>query len=289
MGKNEVSSVRKTIVSLVMLLICIMLCGSTISAEEARYVLNKNSKKFHQRTCSSVSKMSESNKSYSNQSAAEIIAQGYSPCSICRPDLDSSVGEDADDDNSNVDNAIENNTPVIPPAENDWLDCCWKHENGKSYWYEKNKRQGTYDDANGVLGQGTVRGREIYDPVSNGWYWLDACYDGAKACNKEVWMPYIYQDEDNWGQEELQQNADASGLMSEQVKKAILDKDGKWVRYDENGKMYKGWYDADASLYPQQAGNRYYYDQKTGLMAKGWLNIDGVDYHFDEITGALIR
>ena len=38
--------------------------------------------------------------------------------------------------------------------------------------------------------------------------------------------------------------------------------------------MYKGWYDADASLYPKQAGNRYYYDQKTGLMAKGWLNID---------------
>ncbi len=54
----------------------------------------------------------------------------------------------------------------------------WKTENGNSFWYENDVKQGTYDDAYGVIGDGVIRDREIYDPVSDGWYWLDACYDG---------------------------------------------------------------------------------------------------------------
>ena len=56
--------------------------------------------------------------------------------------------------------------------------------------------------------------------------------------------------------------------------------------------MYKGWYTVegeDALLYPSQAGNTYYYDKKTGLMAKGTVTIDGVTYSFDKITGVLIK
>lgn len=141
-----------------------------------------------------------------------------------------------------------------------------------------------------MLGDGVVRGREIYDPDSDGWYWLDACYDGAKACSKEVWMPYIYQDEENWSEQEIRDVAYASGDMANQVVAAIHEGTGKWVRYDADGKMYKGWYTvsySEAALYPSQVGNTYYYDPITGLMAKGYVIIGGRTYHFNEVTGVM--
>ena len=163
---------------------------------------------------------------------------------------------------------------------------------GKSYWFEDGLKQGTYTDEKGVLGDGEIRGREIYDPSSDGWYWLDACYDGAKAVNKEVWMPYIFSNENSWksNSEIVAANAAASGSMASQVIDAIADGSGKWVRYDENGKMIKGWYTVptDSTLYESQRGNTYYYDESTGLMAKGELTLDGITYKFDTTTGALI-
>ncbi len=45
--------------------------------------------------------------------------------------------------------------------------------NGKDYWYENGMKQGT-----------TGRGKEIYDPDSNAWYWLDAKQGGAKAVDR---------------------------------------------------------------------------------------------------------
>ena len=73
------------------------------------------------------------------------------------------------------------------------------------------------------------------NPGTKGWYWLDAAYDGAKAVSKEVWMPYMFQNE-------------KPGSTR-----------GKWVRYDEKGAMVKGWYsNAD--------GRRLYYDPRTGAM-----------------------
>ncbi len=58
---------------------------------------------------------------------------------------------------------------------------------------------------------------------------------------------------------------------------------GKWVRYDENGKMIKGWYAEGTKV--------YYYDLVTGAMSKGSI-FDPVDdstwylpYFFDEIDG----
>ena len=80
--------------------------------------------------------------------------------------------------------------------------------------------------------------------------------------------------------------------MSDQVYNAIINKSGKWVRYDSNGAMAKGWYKVEgneALVYPNQVGNTYYYDYKTGLMAKGQTIIDGETYYFDEVTGVLIR
>ena len=62
----------------------------------------------------------------------------------------------------------------------------WYTENGKQYWYENGVKQGTVSDPKGVWYDGTNRGREIYDPASKAWYWLDAAFGGAKAVSKEV-------------------------------------------------------------------------------------------------------
>ena len=118
------------------------------------------------------------------------------------------------------------------------LNCAWKRINGKDYWHEGGKRQG-YDPNNAAY-----RGKEIYDPASNGWYWLDNVQQGAKAVSKDVYQ-------------------ESSG--------------GKWVRYDANGQMIKGW--------NTNADGTYYFDPITGAMAKGTTTIDGMTYYFDPATG----
>ena len=118
------------------------------------------------------------------------------------------------------------------------LNCAWKRINGKDYWYEGGKRQG-YDPNNAAY-----RGKEIYDPASDAWYWLDNVQQGAKAVSKDVYQ-------------------ESSG--------------GKWVRYDANGQMIKGW--------NTNENGTYYFDPVTGAMAKGTTTIDGMTYYFDPATG----
>lgn len=119
----------------------------------------------------------------------------------------------------------------------------WVEENGKKYWYEKGVKQGT-----------TGRGKEIYDPDSDAWYWLDAVQGGAMTVSKDV-----YQES-------------AAGQWADKP-----DGTGKWVRYDENGHMVKGWQTTEKGT--------YYFDLITGAMAKGAGDIDGVPCAFDEYTG----
>lgn len=49
------------------------------------YVLNTSSKKFHSPDCGSVGKISEANRTYSTSSAEDLVSQGYTPCSSCKP------------------------------------------------------------------------------------------------------------------------------------------------------------------------------------------------------------
>ncbi len=119
----------------------------------------------------------------------------------------------------------------------------WVEENGKKYWYEKGVKQGT-----------TGRGKEIYDPDSDAWYWLDAVQGGAMTVSKDV-----YQES-------------AAGQWADKP-----DGTGKWVRYDENGHMVKGWQTTEKGT--------YYFDLITGAMAKGAGDIDGVPCAFDKYTG----
>lgn len=119
----------------------------------------------------------------------------------------------------------------------------WVEENGKKYWYEKGVKQGT-----------TGRGKEIYDPDSDAWYWLDAVQGGAMTVSKDV-----YQES-------------AAGQWADKP-----DGTGKWVRYDENGHMVKGWQTTEKGT--------YYFDPTFGTMAKGVTEIDGVPCAFDQSTG----
>ena len=51
----------------------------------------------------------------------------------------------------------------------------WREEDGSLYWYENGVKQGTEG-----------RGKEIYDPASDAWYWLDSIDGGRKAAGKEI-------------------------------------------------------------------------------------------------------
>ena len=67
--------------------------------------------------------------------------------------------------------------------------------------------------------------------------------------------------------------------------------DGKWYCFKggNSGRMRTGWYTVkgtDIYNYPDRAGNTYYFDLKTGVMATGSKTIDGKKYYFDPQTGA---
>lgn len=122
----------------------------------------------------------------------------------------------------------------------------WRvEEDGNSYWYEYGVKQG-------LIG----RGKEIYDPDSDAWYWLDAIDGGRKTAGKDVYME------------------SEAGLWSDSVSGY-----GKWVRYDADSHMVKGW--------DENENGRYYFDLIFGTMAKGFATIDGVEYYFNEETGVL--
>jgi competence protein ComEC len=59
--------------------------ASSSEAAEVTYVCNKNTKKFHKPTCSSVNDMSDKNKLPVTVSRDELIEQGYQPCKRCNP------------------------------------------------------------------------------------------------------------------------------------------------------------------------------------------------------------
>lgn len=57
--------------------------GTTAAA--GNYVLNKNTKKIHRPTCSSVKQMKETNKVEYSGNREDLISQGYSVCKNCNP------------------------------------------------------------------------------------------------------------------------------------------------------------------------------------------------------------
>lgn len=58
---------------------------SQTEQQEADYVLNTSSKKFHRPDCPSVDSMSGKNRQEYHGTREELIAQGYEPCGSCHP------------------------------------------------------------------------------------------------------------------------------------------------------------------------------------------------------------
>lgn len=148
---------------------------------------------------------------------------------------------------------IANRYCAFDPITGHAVDMQWQNENGNEYWYEGGIRQGCLlnDDGTPDL---SYRGKEIYDPATSSWYWLDNVDYGKKAVNKDV---YQESDAGQWAEND--------------------DGTGKWVRYDGDGHMIKGW--------QTNSSGTYYFDPVYGTMIKGCATIDGSDYYFDWNTG----
>ena len=114
----------------------------------------------------------------------------------------------------------------------------WFLVDGKYYWYIDGVRQGMEGG-----------GLELYDSEADAWYWLDAGEGGARAVNRDVYL---------------------ASKDSEEG--------GRWVRYDANGQMVRGW----------SEDRFWYFNPVNGAMAKGTVLIDGVEYEFDVETGRRI-
>lgn len=125
------------------------------------------------------------------------------------------------------------------------------------YWYENGVLQGVRYNEDGSIDL-SYRGKEIFDPATNAWYWLDNVQGGAMARSKDV-----YQES-------------AAGEWAE-----CADGTGKWVRYDKDGHMVKGW--------DENSDGMFYFDLQYGTMAKGYATIGNMEYYFNMETGVLER
>lgn len=140
----------------------------------------------------------------------------------------------------------------------------------KNGWFEEDGAMYWYE--NGVKQGLEGRGKEIYDAASDAWYWLDALEGGKMAAGKDV---YLESDGGKWVR------YDEEGRMV----KGEACKDGAWYRFDEtSGAMAKGWYCVEQN----GKTDSYYYDVTTGIMVHGAVSIDEEPYAFDDITGIAV-
>ncbi len=152
---------------------------------------------------------------------------------------------------------------------------------GKKYWYENGVKQGVQYNEDGSIDL-SYRGKEIYDPASNAWYWLDNVQNGAVAKSKDVYQESAA---GAWADNKVY-NEDGSLNIDAST--------GKWVRYDENGHMIKGWQTNDTGTYYFDivygtmakghviiGDNECYFDENTGIGHNGWLNVDGINYWYE--------
>lgn len=132
---------------------------------------------------------------------------------------------------------------------------------GSQYWFDDGVR---------------AESKEIYDVSEDAWCWIET--DGTKAVDKDVFIPYNV----------AADNTEAGGTVDNGG--TDFGAVGKWVRYDENGKMIKG--------EDYRYGGWYYFDETTGAMNKGFVYLPGEDseedagstgkwVYYDETTGQM--
>lgn len=150
------------------------------------------------------------------------------------------------------------------PKDEGWV----RKDYQEFFWYENGVRQGYEPDKSQgdkpYVPSGNYRGKEIYDPNMDAWFWLDNVNGGAMAYDKDVYQESY------------------AGIFADRE-----DGTGKWVRYDYYGRMKKGeQHDQDP-----KDGNWYwyYFDLETGAMAKGYADLpDGRRCYYDLGTGKMI-
>lgn len=160
-------------------------------------------------------------------------------------------------------------TPETQPEED--MTAYMLYNPDGAYWIENGMVAGRPGDPKNIWDtqyNKTERGREIYDPESDGWYWLDTCYNGRVATHKEVWFPYVYSFEEPGSTQ------------------------GKWTRYNASGEMIKEFCYVESEEDPQDKA-LYFYDTVTGAMMKGNITLyddygderTQITIYFDRITG----
>ncbi len=166
-----------------------------------------------------------------------------------------------------------------------------------------------------VVFRGSWSFTEVYDPLTDAWYWFDQ--DGTMATDKDVFIPTnAERTEGKW----VRYNPEGGMVKGEDFRyggwywfnpitgEMIKDfafipeegTEGKWVYYDKiNGQMHHGescidgnWYYFDEWTGKMVHGeyyrdnNWYYYDDVTGIMAHGWVTLpNGERAYYDEVTG----
>ncbi len=116
-------------------------------------------------------------------------------------------------------------------------------------------------------------GYGTYDGSKKGWvtengrrYFYE---DGIKATSKEAVV------------EEYWRWFDADGTMAAGKDVYMRSSGGKWVRYDDQGRMVKGW--------DNTSRGSYYFDEWSGAMAKGVKETDKGYFYFDQTTGIRVE
>jgi DNA-entry nuclease len=59
---------------------------ATTSSDESTYILNTNAMKIHRSDCSAASRMSDYNRQEYTGDIADLIAEGYTTCGLCKPE-----------------------------------------------------------------------------------------------------------------------------------------------------------------------------------------------------------
>ena len=59
--------------------------SGSVSSEEADYILNTNTKKFHLPSCSSADDIKASNRGEYHGTREDLVSMGYDPCKRCNP------------------------------------------------------------------------------------------------------------------------------------------------------------------------------------------------------------
>ena len=161
----------------------------------------------------------------------------------------------------------------------------WQKENGKWYWYDDNKKvvsswvtdggKEYYVDASGVMATGwkVVDGEYYYFGTSGAknvskwvksggkWYWLKA--DGVMAHGESLTI----------GGKEYMFNG--SGVMLTGWQQGAEG----WYFLGDDGAVKHGW------QYSKKSDEWYYLDPETGVMATGWLTVDGATFYLRKTGG----